>query len=57
MEHLQPTPRTSPPREVIARYKRLADFERGFRVPKSKIEIPPSSTACPTASAPMPRSA
>ena len=42
------------PGEVIARYKSLADIQRGFRVLKSEIEIAPSSTACPTVSAPMP---
>ncbi len=29
------------PREVVARYKSLADIERGFRVLKSEIEIAP----------------
>ena len=29
------------PAEVIARYKSLADIERGFRVLKSEIEIAP----------------
>ena len=29
------------PREVVKRYKALADIERGFRVLKSEIEIAP----------------
>ena len=31
----------SPPAEIVARYKALADIERGFRVLKSEIEIAP----------------
>ena len=31
----------APPAEVVARYKSLADIERGFRVLKSDIEIGP----------------
>jgi transposase len=31
----------SPPPEIVARYKALADIERGFRVLKSEIEIAP----------------
>jgi transposase len=29
------------PAEIVARYKALADIERGFRVLKSEIEIAP----------------
>jgi IS4 transposase len=43
--------------DSVARYKALADIERGFRVLKSDIEIAPSTTACRTASAPMRSSA
>jgi len=38
------------PAVAVARYKALADIERGFRVLKSDIR---STTGCPTASAPM----
>jgi len=31
----------SPPAEIVARYKALADIERGFRVLKSEIQIAP----------------
>ncbi len=31
----------SSPEEIVARYKSLADIERGFRVPKSELEICP----------------
>ena len=31
----------SPPAQIVARYKALADIERGFRVLKSEIEIAP----------------
>ncbi len=43
--------------DVIARYKALADIERGFRVLNSELDIAPCTTVCRSASVPMPQSA